>query len=72
MIGVGSSSTLATLSSSTYLDGLLIKNDRCCKIHEKPNNISRLGDIQLLVYPPLLGGCVKFFQLEHSSEFRKG
>jgi hypothetical protein len=55
-----------------YLNGLIIRNERSRKIHENPNGIPRLGNIWLHVDPPLLGGCAKFFKLEHSSEFREG
>jgi hypothetical protein len=68
----GSSSTPTTPSSSTYLNGLIIRNERSRKIHENLNSILRLGDIWLLVDPPLLGGCAKFFKLEHSNEFKEG
>jgi hypothetical protein len=41
------------------------------QIHENPNNIPRLKNIWLPANPPLLGGCAKFFKLEHSNEFRE-
>ncbi len=72
MTKVGSSSTPITPSSSMYLDGLIIINERSHKIHENLNNIPRLRDIWLPIDPPLLRGCAKFFKLEHNSEFREG
>ncbi len=68
----GSSSTPTTPSSSMYLNGLIIGNERSHKIHENPNNIPRLGDIWLLINPPLFGGCAKFFQPKHSNDFKEG
>jgi hypothetical protein len=62
MTRVGSSSTPTTPSSSTYLDSLIIRNERFYKIHENPNNIFRLGDIWFHVDLPLLKGCSNFFK----------
>jgi hypothetical protein len=72
MTRVQSLSIKVTLYSFIHLDGHIIRNKILCKLYENPNNIPRLGDIWLPVDPPLLGGCVKFLKLEHSSEVKEG
>jgi hypothetical protein len=51
---------------------MIIRNERSHKLYENPNNIPRLKNIWLLVDPPLLGGCAKFFKLDYSGEFKEG
>jgi hypothetical protein len=72
MNGAGSSSIQGTPSSSMYLDGHIIRNERSHKLHENLDSLLRLRDIWMLVDPPLLGGRVKFFKLEYNGGFKKG
>lgn len=72
MTRVGSSSTQVTPSSSSNLNGHIVRSERSCRLHEETNNIRRLWDIWLCVDSPLLEGGARFFKSKHNSEFREG
>ncbi len=72
MIGVGSSLSQITLSSSTTLNGLINQSEKFRKLHENPNHIPRLRNILILVDPLPLGVSIMFLKLECNGELKEG
>jgi hypothetical protein len=56
MSGVGSSSTLGMLDSSTHRDGLIVWNETLRRFYKNQKTLPRLSVLWILVDPSLMGG----------------
>jgi hypothetical protein len=73
MNGVGSSSTLGILDSSTNWDDHIIQNEILCKFYESQVlTLPRLGDLWIHVDPFFIGGTIRFSNPNILKNYRWG